>query len=435
MIRLTHLYIKGFKDPDREINLKFSEEPISVIFGENGSGKTTLLKVLQAVFRKDYEYLLRENIQEIKIQFTVGNESFELVLIKKRIIEDGSDLNIPRYKFRDESPNSSSYSYLQKGKSILFGVHRGITSALFSFQKYSNEDILSFIIKENEKFLIKQNASFNYNGNKDKLILDKFLDQITQTLTHREVNDNLNNSLTDSNHISKDFITIEEIETAILKQYAEGRAAVQKKTTSAFFETIEEFENMSDEDFEIDENIKNRIKDKHDFIFSAISSQADSSLKKRLLDYLDSWDGKELESSKISRALILNILEKAEEPNPSLDAVTKLLEVFNDNLNYGKKLIIGEEEVYISLGKGKRHELELLSSGERNLLTMLTLFLIIGRGRDFLIIDEPEISMNLKWQRKFLPLISELNPNSQIIVASHSPAIAAKDSRYLVELK
>ena len=89
---------------------------------------------------------------------------------------------------------------------------------------------------------------------------------------------------------------------------------------------------------------------------------------------------------------------------------------------------------FISLPRGRRHGLDELSSGERHLLSFLTLFLIICRGRDFYLIDEPEISLSMKWQRELLPLLSELSPNSQIIVATHSPSIANRNSDYLVEL-
>ena len=73
-------------------------------------------------------------------------------------------------------------------------------------------------------------------------------------------------------------------------------------------------------------------------------------------------------------------------------------------------------------------------SWKRRKYFILTLFLIIGKNRNFLMIDEPEISLNMKWQREFLPLLSSLNSNAQIIVASHSPSIAHKNSNYLVEL-
>ena len=40
-----------------------------------------------------------------------------------------------------------------------------------------------------------------------------------------------------------------------------------------------------------------------------------------------------------------------------------------------------------------------------------------------LLMDEPEISMHFEWQRKLISNIISLNPNCQIILTSHSPAI------------
>ena len=80
------------------------------------------------------------------------------------------------------------------------------------------------------------------------------------------------------------------------------------------------------------------------------------------------------------------------------------------------------------------HSLNDLSSGERHMLTFLSLVLFEGQGRDFLIIDEPEISLNIKWQRELMSLFSRLIPSTQIIVASHSPALAEQNQNYLTKL-
>jgi predicted ATP-dependent endonuclease of OLD family len=37
--------------------------------------------------------------------------------------------------------------------------------------------------------------------------------------------------------------------------------------------------------------------------------------------------------------------------------------------------------------------------------------------------DEPEISLHFDWQKKLIQYITELNPNVQIILATHSPAV------------
>ena len=40
--------------------------------------------------------------------------------------------------------------------------------------------------------------------------------------------------------------------------------------------------------------------------------------------------------------------------------------------------------------------------------------------------DEPELSLHISWQRKIIPAIKQLNPNAQIIAATHSPEVASK---------
>jgi predicted ATP-dependent endonuclease of OLD family len=37
--------------------------------------------------------------------------------------------------------------------------------------------------------------------------------------------------------------------------------------------------------------------------------------------------------------------------------------------------------------------------------------------------DEPEISLHIEWQQRLITLIRTLNPNAQIILCTHSPAI------------
>ena len=46
--------------------------------------------------------------------------------------------------------------------------------------------------------------------------------------------------------------------------------------------------------------------------------------------------------------------------------------------------------------------------------------------------DEPEISMHLDWQRSLLTNIKALNPNCQIILATHSPGVIMDGWQQLV---
>jgi ABC-type lipoprotein export system ATPase subunit len=64
-----------------------------------------------------------------------------------------------------------------------------------------------------------------------------------------------------------------------------------------------------------------------------------------------------------------------------------------------------------------------LSSGEKQILVILLTVLIHNNKPSILFMDEPEISLHIDWQKKLIQYIKELNPNVQIILATHSPAV------------
>lgn len=64
-----------------------------------------------------------------------------------------------------------------------------------------------------------------------------------------------------------------------------------------------------------------------------------------------------------------------------------------------------------------------LSSGERQVIYILLKVAIATKDNALILMDEPEISLHLSWQEKLLAQIREINPNSQIIIVTHSPAI------------
>ena len=37
--------------------------------------------------------------------------------------------------------------------------------------------------------------------------------------------------------------------------------------------------------------------------------------------------------------------------------------------------------------------------------------------------DEPEASLHFDWQKRLIDMVRELNPNVQIILTTHSPAV------------
>ena len=66
---------------------------------------------------------------------------------------------------------------------------------------------------------------------------------------------------------------------------------------------------------------------------------------------------------------------------------------------------------------------ENLSSGEKQILIILLTTLLSDRKEYILLLDEPEISLHIDWQRTLIKNIRQINPNGQIIIATHSPTV------------
>lgn len=64
-----------------------------------------------------------------------------------------------------------------------------------------------------------------------------------------------------------------------------------------------------------------------------------------------------------------------------------------------------------------------LSSGEKQMLAILLTVLVEDQQNYVLFMDEPEVSMHIEWQQRLIDLILQLNPNVQIILTTHSPAV------------
>ena len=64
-----------------------------------------------------------------------------------------------------------------------------------------------------------------------------------------------------------------------------------------------------------------------------------------------------------------------------------------------------------------------LSSGEKQMLAILLTVLIQDNKHSVLFMDEPEVSLHVEWQKRLIDIVLEMNPNVQIILTTHSPAV------------
>ncbi len=413
MFRIKELYLKGFKNPNRELKIQFADAPVTIIYGENGSGKTTLLQVIQAIFKQDFEFLKSQNISLARIDYEL-NEEAESVEINM-----GEDI-----AFRS---NNNTFNNLS---SALFGIHRGMVDYNQAFLKDLSKKIKDNVQLVESFMLLKMN---------DKTIREGW--HLIQSL--KKIPSDIDSKLSSTIYSTDRHSTIDNVEVQVLEytlrsSFEKGEKMIITNISNAFFSTIDNALNTPP-NITPPKNFHQRFSKRKTFFELFINRLSDSATKDKLKYFLDedNYDNLEKEAP-LFKVLLINMLEAAEKDereNIDLKAITMLVSTFNEFIIHQKKLVLNAVEIYIAFPNGQRHSLADLSSGERHLLSFLTLFLITTRNRNFFLIDEPEISLSMKWQRRLLTLLSEFSPHSQIIVATHSPEMADGKPEYLMKGK
>ena len=88
----------------------------------------------------------------------------------------------------------------------------------------------------------------------------------------------------------------------------------------------------------------------------------------------------------------------------------------------GKRIIRSKNEIVFSQDGDELLPYR-LSSGEKQILVILLTVLVQDKQPCVLLMDEPEESLHIEWQQRIIGIIREMNPNAQIILTTHSPAV------------
>lgn len=110
-------------------------------------------------------------------------------------------------------------------------------------------------------------------------------------------------------------------------------------------------------------------------------------------------------------------VEKAQEPTH------KMKELIERMFTGGKKVRLTPRSLVVTSRDATELPVEALSSGEKQLLRLFVE--CRAAGKSAIIIDEPELSMHVDWQHSLIESMRLINPEAQIIVATHSPEIMA----------
>ena len=137
-------------------------------------------------------------------------------------------------------------------------------------------------------------------------------------------------------------------------------------------------------------------------------------LQRRYLDY----------QVNIANRMIAALQEGKAEEAQCLSSVKTRFQDMIDRLfsETGKKIVRTANEIRF-MQMGEELTPYKLSSGEKQILVILLTVLVEDNQPYVLFMDEPEVSLHIDWQQQLLELITTLNPNAQIILTTHSPAM------------
>ena len=111
---------------------------------------------------------------------------------------------------------------------------------------------------------------------------------------------------------------------------------------------------------------------------------------------------------------------------------------FVENGEDRKKIDIDEVgRIFFKTKHNKKIEINNLSSGEKQLLTFFAnlIFNVKESSSGIFVVDEPELSLHLSWQKMFVDKTLEINENIQLVFATHAPEIIGRRRDKMVKLE
>lgn len=124
---------------------------------------------------------------------------------------------------------------------------------------------------------------------------------------------------------------------------------------------------------------------------------------------------------------IEDALEKLKPYNELYNKVDLFVSLLNEKMLAFKSVKISHDRgfYFISDG-GEEIELENLSSGEQNQIVLFYDLIFNTKENSIVLIDEPEISLHVAWQKEFLDSLGKIlkvNHIDKVIIATHSPQV------------
>lgn len=431
-----------------DFSINFNED-ISFLVGGNGSGKTTALKLMNALVNPNFKELLQIPFDEVNLEFShAGNDT----KITAAIVEAGVSLKISSLDDELILPSYSNeeidfYSHkTEKLDELIESVNR----------KFADHPILKEISKiDSPIFLGLDRRRDDGVGVNDDYYFEREL--WLRKKSKRAIR---------ARRLIRGSIGVSLMETEMLVQNSYRRMReLEDKYSSRLRDSILlsafQYTNFESDDFsleKVDWAERTGLLERKKEIREALTNIGlnDSTVSDEVDNFFDKLTAlfEEVQETKdgISVEWLLNkaqvermsrIVEIIDEHKSKIDKLFKpindFLGVVNSFYKDSKKTLEVDTVGQLLVGRpdGSTCTVEGLSSGERQLLVIFahSFFNRHSGKKNVFIIDEPELSLHLGWQEKFSETIFSINPNSQYILATHSPEIVGNLKRKSVKCR
>jgi predicted ATP-binding protein involved in virulence len=447
LLRIRHVSVSNlFGMFDHNVELR-DEERITIIHAPNGHGKTVLLKLIHALFDGSLALFRKYEFDSFKLQFDTGTE----VRITQRSLDRNDDDALFQNNLRhrtysieyDDGTEVHKHDPLENFSGA--GLARRIPSSVlerFTPLSYLGQgqfreptgDILS--IEEGVERYYHQLPNQFQRNNSTPEWLNNLRESISCQLveTQRLLISNAEHRRgpdRDNQFVPSVSIYASNLQSKISRTLAEAATLSQSLDRSFPNRLITRMREIGQ--FQDDNYVRDRLNELE-------------KKRERLaeVDLSDPSDPVSLLSDEKFEESTLRIFTEyitdAEKKLSVYNILLPKLELFAELINkrfFFKTMRISREKGFVfSDRNGRPLSVDSLSSGEQHELVLFYRLIFETTDRSLFLIDEPEISLHIAWQKKFLDDLKRIIDISpfDVVISTHSPQLIGGNLDLLEEL-
>ena len=439
-MRITKISVKGlFGMFDHEIPLN-QESRITIVHGPNGVGKTVLLQLVHGLFNYDYEFLAETPFDQLHIEFSDN----EFIAVNKSEKGNGDD-NAATFEITYETgtgrTNTPFRPSILSEKNLAELVKELLPDSDHVIMPY--ERIRSYWVVSRDigyEVLTREDILREHPALQTKLYGDPpswfahILHRVDPSFisTFRLKSEKMNMEIFRGIHQSKGDVKVFPSPDKAVRVIGDyfgilGRDLISAKATHT--EDLKKIDGLSAKIDKLNMKIA-ELEDNLALDEIANNPRISSVLRKHLADFINDRKilNQDLEKLTASRDFVLACDLFADIINERI--LFKALKLENVGIH------VEEYEFMFISENGSEVPVTALSSGEQQLLILYDKLLFETYPDTLVMIDEPELSMNVVWQRNFLKdlqRIIELR-KFDVLIATHSPQIIHDKWDWMVPL-